>query len=121
MLLEVPEQDMHVALLMNGEFGLDLSLDLFGKIRFMPESKYYQDMRKMFRDFEQEDGSIELPFPIPIGGTLLKPEIDLKTAQKSLRKFAEEMAKQAAKSEITDQIEKELGKTGKDLLQQIFK
>lgn len=121
MLLEVPERDMHVALLMNGEFGLDLSLDVLGKIRFLPESKYYQDLRKTFRDFEQEDGSIELPFPIPIGGTLLKPEIDLKTAQKSLRKFAEEMAKQAAKSEITDQIEKELGKTGKDLLQQIFK
>lgn len=120
-LLEVPEQDMHVALLMNGEFGLDLSLDVLGKIRFMPESKYYQDMRKTFRDFEQDDGSIELPFPIPIGGTLLKPEIDLNTAQKSLRKFAEEMAKQAAKSEITDQLEKELGKTGKKLLQQIFK
>jgi len=121
MLLEVPEQEMHIALLMNGEFGLDLSLDLLGKIRFTPESKYYQDIKKTFRDFEQEDGSIELPFPIPIGGTLLKPTVNLKTAQKSMQKFAEEMAKQAVTSEIEKQVEKELGKAGKDLLQQIFK
>ncbi|GAK50174.1 hypothetical protein U14_01401 [Candidatus Moduliflexus flocculans] len=120
-LLEVPEQEMHIALLMNGEFGLDLSLDLLGKIRFAPESKYYNDIKKAFRDFEQDDGSIELPFPIPIGGTLLKPTINMKTAQKSLQKFAEKMARQAVTSEVGKQVEKELGKAGKDLLKQIFK
>lgn len=120
-LLEVPEQEMHIALLMNGEFGLDLSLDLLGKIRFAPESKYYNDIKKTFRDFEQDDGSIELPFPIPIGGTLLTPTINMKTAQKSLQKFAEKMARQAVTSEVGKQVEKELGKAGKDLLKQIFK
>ncbi len=120
-LLEVPEQDIHIVLLMNGTFDLDLSLDFLGKIRFTPESKYYHDLQNTFRDFEQDDGSIELPFPIPVGGTLFEPAINLNTIQKSVRKFAEEMAKQAVKSEIKDQLEQELGKTGNDLLQQIFK
>ena len=108
---------MNIALLMNGTFGLDMSLDFLGKIRFMPESKYYQDMKKTFSDFEQADGSIELPFPIPIGGTLMKPTVNLKSVEKSVMAFAKELLKQSAKSEIKEQLEKE----GQNLLEQIFK
>ena len=115
--LAIPEQDMNIALLMNGTFGLDMSLDFLGKIRFMPESKYYQDMKKTFSDFEQADGSIELPFPIPIGGTLMKPTVNLKSVEKSVVAFAKELLKQSAKSEIKEQLEKE----GQNLLEQIFK
>lgn len=117
MLLEIPEADMHITVLLDGKFGLDTSLDFIGKIRFAPQSKYYNNIEKSFKDFKQEDGSIELPFPIPIGGTLLKPKITLETAQKSIQKFAAELAKSAVKTEIKKQLEK----TGENLLKDLFK
>jgi hypothetical protein len=104
MILEIPEQDVHIALLLDGKFGLDTTLDFMGKVRFAPESKYYKDIEKNFRDFKQDDGSIELPFPIPIGGTLLKPEISMQSVQKSITTFAKEMAKQAVKKEVEKQV-----------------
>jgi hypothetical protein len=112
-LLHIPEQDVHLSLILNGEFGLDTSLDFIGKIRFDPQSKYYQDIEKYFRDFKQTDGSIELPFPMPIGGTLLQPEISMKSIEKSLITFAAEIAKQAA--------QKQLEKVGTDLLKDLLK
>ncbi len=113
LLLHIPEQDVHLSLILNGEFGLDTSLDFIGKIRFDPQSKYYQDIEKYFRDFKQTDGSIELPFPMPIGGTLLQPEISMKSIEKSLITFAAEIAKQAA--------QKQLEKVGTDLLKDLLK
>ncbi|GAK60526.1 hypothetical protein U27_00423 [Candidatus Vecturithrix granuli] len=113
LLLHIPEQNIHLSLILNGEFGLDTSLDFIGKIRFDPQSKYYQDMEKYFRDFRQADGSIELPFPVPIGGTLVKPEINMKSVEKSLSKFAAEIARQAA--------QKQLEKVGTDLLKDLLK
>ena len=113
LMLEILEHDMYLTLLLNGEFGLDTSLDFTGKMRFARESKYYNDMKKYFADFQQPDGSVELPFPIPIGGTLLKPQINMQSVQKSMTKFATEMAKQAAKSQIEE--------AAKDLLRDLFK
>lgn len=113
LLLHIPEQDIHLSLILNGEFGLDTSLDFIGKIRFDPQSKYYPDIEKYFRDFKQTDGSIELPFPMPIGGTLLQPEISMKSIEKSLSTFAAEIAKQAA--------QKQLEKVGTDLLKDLLK
>ena len=112
-ILEIPERDMHIALLLDGEFGLNLSLDFLGKIRFSEQSKYYQDMKKYFHDFKQADGSIELPFPIPIGGTLLEPQISMESMQKGMTKFAKELAKQ--------EVQTQLEKAGKALLQELFK
>jgi uncharacterized protein involved in outer membrane biogenesis len=104
LILDIPGQDMYLTLSLEGKFGLDTSLDFIGKVRFAPQSKYYNDIEKNFRNFKQADGSIELPFPIPIGGTLLKPEINLQSAQKSVATFATELAKQA----VTSQVEKEV-------------
>lgn len=112
-LIEIPEQNLHLTLLLDGEFGLDLSLDFLGKIRIDPQSKYYADIEKYFRDFKQADESIELPFPVPIGGTLLKPQVNMKSLEKGLAKFATEIAKQAA--------QKQLENIGKDLLKDLFK
>jgi len=109
MILEIPEQDMHMALMLDGKFGLDTTLDFIGKVRFAPESKYYKDIEKNFRDFKQADGSIELPFPIPIGGTLMEPEISMQSAQKSITAFAKEMAKQAVKGQVKKEVLKLLG------------
>ena len=121
LILEIPEQGMNIALLLDGNFGLDTSLDFLGTLRFAPESKYYADMKKYFSDFKQEDGSIELPFPIPIGGTLLEPEISLDSIQKSVQTFAKEMAKQSIKSQLKDAAASELEKAGKSLLEGLFK
>ncbi len=121
MILELDEQDLHLALLLDGDFGLDTSLDFIGKIRFSPESKYYKTAKKYFWSFKQSDGSIELPFPIPIGGTLLKPEFNMQTVQKSVAKFVAEMAKQAVKRQIQKEGEKILEKEGKKLLDGLFK
>ena len=121
LILEIPEQDMHIALVLDGTFGLDTSLDFLGKLRFTPESKYYADMKKYFNDFRQDDGSIEVPFPIPIGGTLLKPEVSLDSIQKSIQTFAKEMAKQSIKTQLEDAAKSELEKAGKSLLKDLFK
>ncbi len=120
LILEIPEQGMHIALLLDGTFGLDTSLDFFGKLRFAPESKYYPDMKKYFNDFKHVDGSIELPFPIPIGGTLLEPEISLDSLQKRMQTFAIEMAKHSIKSQLEDAAKSELEKVGKSLLKDLF-
>ncbi|MCP4396624.1 MAG: AsmA family protein [bacterium] len=120
LILEIPEQGMHIALLLDGTFGLDTSLDFLGKLRFAPESKYYPDMKKYFSDFKHVDGSIELPFPIPIGGTLLEPEISLDSLQKSMQTFAIEMAKHSIKSQLEDAAKSELEKVGKSLLKDLF-
>ena len=121
MVLEIAEQDLYIALLLDGDFGLDTTLDFIGKIRFAPESKYYKDVKKYFGAFKQSDGSIELPFPIPIGGTLLKPEFNKQTVQKSVAKFATEMAKQAVKSKVQEEGKKLLEKEGKKLFDTLFK
>ena len=121
LILEIPEQGMHISLLLDGNFGLNTSLDFLGKLRFAPESKYYADMKKYFNDFKQADGSIELPFPIPIGGTLLEPEVSLDSIQKSVQTFATEMAKQSIKSQLEDAAKSELEKAGKSLLKDLFK
>ena len=71
-LIEIPDQNIYLTLLLDGEFGLDLSLDFLGKIRVDPQSKYYQDIEKYFRDFKQADGSIELPLSCPHWGNALK-------------------------------------------------
>jgi hypothetical protein len=112
MILEIPEQNMHVALLLEGSLGLDTTLDFMGKIRFAPESKYYNDIERNFRDFKQDDDSIELPFPIPISGTLLEPEFSRESLQQSLASFGKELAKQAVKKEV----EKQAIKLLKDVL-----
>ncbi len=121
MILEIPGHDMHLALLLDGELGLNTSLDFLGTIRFAPQSKYYKDLKKYFHDFLQNDGSIELPFPIPIGGTLLKPEMNLQSVQHSLIKFAGEIAKQSLKSQVKNAAKSELKKVGKSLFKNLFK
>jgi ribosomal protein L12E/L44/L45/RPP1/RPP2 len=103
MVLEMSDQNMHMALLLEGALGLNTTLDFLGKLRFAPESRYYDDVERTFRDFKQADGSIELPFPIPIGGTLLKPEISRKSIQQSLTAFGAELAKNAVKNEVEKQ------------------
>jgi uncharacterized protein involved in outer membrane biogenesis len=100
LILELPEGDMHLALLLNGTFGVDTQLDFMGKIRFYPQSKYYGDIKKYFGDLKQAEGKIELPFPIPIGGTLLEPKFDTSRIIGSLPKIATELAKKAAKGKI---------------------
>lgn len=103
LIMEIPQNNLHVALLLEGSLGLDTALDFLGKIRFAPESKYYADLERSFRNFKQPDGSIELPFPIPIGGTLLEPEFNRKSLQQSLANVGKEMAKQAVKQELENQ------------------
>lgn len=116
LVLEVPEQDMHIALMLEGKFGFDTSLDFIGKVRFDSKSKYYKDVERQFKDFKQADGSIILPFPIPIGGTLLKPEFNRQSVQKSLAGVAAEMAKQAIKSQVEQRVKEEVGAKALELL-----
>ena len=117
LILEMLEQNMYLTIVLNGKFGLDASLDFTGKVRFAPQSKYYNDVERTFRDFKQADGSIELPFPIPIGGTLLKPEINMQSVRKSLAALAVEMAKQAVKSQVEQAVKDKVGAQVLDLLQ----
>ncbi len=104
LIVEIPTNNMHLALLLEGSLGLDTALDFIGRIRFDPKSKYYADVERNFRDFKQADGSIELPFPIPIGGTLLKPEFSRSSIQQSLAAFGAELAKQMVKKEVENQV-----------------
>ncbi len=121
LILELNDFDLHLALLLNGDFGLDTSLDFIGKLRVAPESKYYDDVKKYFGAFKRPGGSIDLPFPIPIGGTLLKPEFSMQTVQNSVKKFAAELAKEAVKSTVEEEGKKLLEQEGKKLLDSLFK
>ena len=116
LVIEVPEQNMFLTMLLDGQFDADRSLDVLGKLRFLPQSKYYADLKKIFRDFKQADESIELPLPIPVGGTLLKPEINMPALQRSLIALAKEIGKQQLQDKGQDLLED----MGKKLLQDLL-
>ncbi len=101
--------------------GLDTTLDFVGTIRFDPQFKYHKDLKKYFHDFLRDDGSIELPLPIPIGGTLLEPAINLQSIQKNFVKLGGEIAKQSLKSQLEKGAKSELEKSGRSLLKDLFK
>jgi hypothetical protein len=105
MLLEIAEKPNPVRLLLKGEMGLSGTLNLSGRASFPRRTEYYQQLAPYFPD---EGGWITVPFPIPIGGTLNHPRIDLEASRTGILSCAAEIGALRLRKEIEKKIDRAL-------------
>ncbi|MEJ2745712.1 MAG: hypothetical protein P8123_08535, partial [bacterium] len=105
MLLEVAEKPAPLRLRLTGEMGVGGALNLSGRIAFPRGTEYYNQLEPYFPD---DDGWITVPFPIPIGGTLDKPRVDVDAARKGVLSCAAEIGTARLRKEIEKKIDKAL-------------
>lgn len=102
MLLETAAPDP-MRLHIEGEMGLDGALSFLGYASFPRGSAYYAQLAPYFPD---DGGWIELPFPLPIGGTLDNPRVDADASAESVAKCAAGIGKARARKELEKKIDK---------------
>lgn len=105
MLLEVAEKPAPLRLKLSGEMGPVGALDLSGRISFPRGSDYYNQLEPYFPD---DGGWITVPFPIPIGGTLGNPRVDVEAARKGILSCAAEIGAARLRREIEKKIDRAL-------------
>jgi len=105
MLLEIDEKPNPMRLLLKGEMGLSGTLNLSGRASFPRGTEYYQQLAPYFPD---DGGWITVPFPIPIGGTLNHPRIDLEASRKGILSCAAEIGALRLRKEIEKKIDRAL-------------
>ena len=105
MLLEIAEKPNPVRLLLKGEMGLSGTLNLSGRASFPRGTEYYQQLAPYFPD---DGGWITVPFPIPIGGTLNHPRIDLEASRTGILSCAAEIGALRLRKEIEKKIDRAL-------------
>ena len=105
MLLEVTEKPNPMRLLLAGEMGLAGKLSLRGRASFPRGTDYYQQLAPYFPD---DGGWITAPFPIPIGGTLSHPRIDLEASREGILSCAAEIGAGRLRKEVEKKIDRAL-------------
>lgn len=105
LLLEVADKANPMRLQIEGTMSIDGSIDLLGYASFPRGSANYAQLARYFPD---DGGWIKVPFPIPIGGTLGKPRVNLESAEKSIVKCAAEIAKLRLRKEVEKKIDEVL-------------
>ncbi|MEI6633239.1 MAG: AsmA family protein [Chlamydiota bacterium] len=105
MLLETADPKSPMRLQIEGEMGLDGALHFFGYASFPRGSAYYAQLAPYFPD---DGGWIELPFPIPIGGTLENPRVDADASSESVAKCAAGIGTARMRKEIEKKIDRVL-------------
>ncbi len=105
LILEIADNNNPMALRMEGTMGLNGELDFTGQAFFPKGSPGYNRLAAYFPD---DEGWIKVPFPIPIGGTLDKPRVDLNASKKSIVKCAKEIGKLRFRKELEKKIDERL-------------
>jgi uncharacterized protein involved in outer membrane biogenesis len=97
-----PAQKLNMDMEITGILGLDNAiLDLTGKVSFFSDFKYYPELVKYF---PERNGKVTIPFPLPIGGTVLNPTLDLSKIHTNVVKFAADIALQKGIQSGLDKI-----------------
>lgn len=105
MLVETDDPKFPLRLKIAGRMGLDGSLRFDGRASFPRGSACYAQLAPYFPD---DGGWIELPFPIPIGGTLGNPRVDADASAEGVAKCAAGIGAARVRREIEKKIEKAL-------------
>jgi uncharacterized protein involved in outer membrane biogenesis len=105
MLLEVARKPAPLRLKLKGQMGLGGALDLRGRVSFPRDSDYYRQLEPYFPD---DGGWITVPFPIPIGGTLDRPRVNVDAARKGILSCAAEIGAARLRKEIEKKIDRAL-------------
>lgn len=105
MLLEIAEKPNPMRLLLKGEMGLSGTLNLSGRASFARGTECYQQLEPYFPD---DAGWITVPFPIPIGGTLNHPRVDLEAARTGILSCAAEIGALRLRKEVEKKIDRAL-------------
>jgi translocation and assembly module TamB len=105
------------ALRTTGSVGLDGSLDLLAEVP-VPETAVAQVLKNNPRIRE---AIAKKRFSVPVGGTVSKPRLDPRAFQDAVRRYAEEVAREAARNKLNDVIEKGQGELEKELQKKLDK
>ena len=105
MLLETADPKSPMRLQIEGEMGLDGTLHFLGYASFPRGSAYYAQLAPYFPD---DGGWIELPFPIPIGGTLENPRVDADASAESVAQCAAGIGTARMRKELEKKIDRVL-------------
>ncbi|MCX6357708.1 MAG: AsmA family protein, partial [Candidatus Aureabacteria bacterium] len=103
LLLELDDERNPMRLRLDGELRSGGAIRFIGHAAVPRGSGYYTQLEPYFPD---EDGWIRLPFPIPIGGTLAQPSIDVEAARGSIVTCAAEVGKMRLRKEIEKKIDR---------------
>jgi hypothetical protein len=105
MLVEIADVANPLRLKVKGTVSVKGELELNGRASFPRGTACYTQLAPYFPD---EDGWIEVPFPIPIGGTLARPRIDMEAARGSIVNCAADIVKLRLRKEIEKKIDRTL-------------
>lgn len=105
LILEITEGNIPMRLKLDGDMGVDGLLNLTGRASVPRGSALYSQLEPYFPD---DNGWIAVPFPIPIGGTLGSPRVDVVAARESVVKCAAAIASLRLRKEIEKKIDREL-------------
>jgi hypothetical protein len=105
LMAEIDDRQNPLRLHLEGEIGVGGELSFLGYVSFPRGSRFHQQLAPYFPD---DGGWIELPFPVPIGGTLDHPRVDLDASQESVITCAAEIGKLRLRKELEKKIDRAL-------------
>jgi translocation and assembly module TamB len=100
-----------------GSVGLDSTLDLVAEVP-VPDSA----VGSLLKNYPRVKEAVEKHrFKVPMWGTISKPRLDERAFRDAVRRYLDDVAKDAAKGKLNDLIQKEPGKVEKEVEKQLDK
>jgi hypothetical protein len=101
----------------SGSVGVDSTLDLVAEVP-VPDSA----VGSLLKNYPRVKEAVEKHrFKVPVWGTIAKPKLDERAFRDAVRRYLEDVAKDAAKGKLNDLIQKEPGKIEKEVEKQLDK
>ncbi|MDD5557147.1 MAG: AsmA family protein [bacterium] len=105
LLMEIRDGETPARLHLEGEMGLGGELSFMGFLSFPRGSAPYERLAPYFPD---DGGWIELPFPVPVGGTLAEPRIDIEASRDGVARAVAGIGALRLRKEVERKIDRVL-------------